>query len=74
MHQQYEAYTYVCARMCMRACTHTHRAHSYTCTLVITVFEYTHHYLCRDDDDDDVEDLPTKRQRLQGKRTINKKD
>ena len=46
----------------------------HTAALVITTFDYMHTLLlCRDDDDCVVEDLPAKRQRLQGKRTTNKK-
>ena len=40
--------------------------------MVIIVLNYTPHYSHRDNDD--VEDLPAKRQRLQGKRTTNKQD
>ena len=39
--------------------------------MVVIVLNYTPHYSHRDNDD--VEDLPTKRQRLQGKWTTNKK-
>ena len=40
--------------------------------MVFIVLNYIRHYSHRDNDD--VEDLPAKRQRLQGKQTTNKKD
>ena len=62
-------------------CTTLHYTHKHTHTYTHTQCDNischrikSHHYICIHRDNDDVEDLPAKRQRLQGRRTTNKKD